>query len=243
MSQAHRDGSTHAERMEWERLEIEALERRARGDTEIVASGAKASATEEVSSEMIGSQVDTAESRVYDIDTDDDPEPDTDRETDREEDLYEDDEEDDDELDDDDDVIEEDCVSTKNIPYVGHRLHRILNEDDEMVKKREHDSMLDLDEEDDSDDDADDDPEPPASVEFFVIPPDDKEQGGLHLVIHGDWKEAWKNSGIPVYASFDDGETYDLAITASVLGELLNYHMTQVEEGDPDPNQSVNLPV
>lgn len=243
MSQAHRDGSTHAERMEWERLEIEALERRARGDTEIVASGAKASATEEVSSEMIGSQVDTAEPRVYDIDTDDDPEPDTDRETDREEDLYEDDEEDDDELDDDDDVIEEDCVSTKNIPYAGHRLHRILNEDDEMVKKREHDSMLDFDEEDDSDDDVDDDPEPPASVEFFVIPPDDKEQGGLHLVIHGDWKEAWKNSGIPIYASFDDGETYDLAITASVLGELLDYHMTQVEEGDPDPNQSIILPV
>ena len=221
MSQAHRDGSTHDERMEWERLEIEALERRARGDTEIVASGAKASATEEVSSEMIGSQVDTAEPRTYDIDPDDDPEPDTDRETDREEDLYEDDEEEEDEdSDDDDDDIEEDYVSTKNIPYAGHCLHRILNEDD-----------------------LDDEPEPPASIEFFVMPPDDKEQGGLHLVVHGDWKKAWRNSGIPVYASFDNGETYDLAITASVLGELFDYHMTQVEEGEPDPNQSITLPV
>lgn len=237
MSQAHRDGSTHDERMEWERLEIEALERRARGDTEIVISDAKASATEEVSSEMIGSQVDTAEPRTYDIDADDDPEPDTDRETDCEEDLYED--EDDDESDDDDDVIEEDCVSTKNIPYAGQHLHRILNEDDGK-KMPIHDPMVDTDDEDDLDDD---DPEPPASIEYFVIPPDDNDQGGLHLVIHGDWKEAWKNSGIPVYASFDNGETYDLAITASVLQELLDYHMTQVEEGDPDPNQSVIQPV
>lgn len=76
----------------------------------------------------------------------------------------------------------------------------------------------------------------PDRIEFSIIPsnPDNDEQdnAGIYLNIHGDFAKAWEKFGLPIFVSFDDNKTQELALNSTTMLNLLSRIIESIQETD-----------
>lgn len=82
---------------------------------------------------------------------------------------------------------------------------------------------------------------PQPEVEYSFVPVDiqngiqvNDDRAGIYLNIHGDFDEAWDNTGLPIYVSVDNGKTYNLALNTTVLSRILKRVIEDLQETDDE---------
>lgn len=148
-------------------------------------------------------------------------------------------------------VFEESVLALDEV-FPGELTQRILSAKQNPTKKSQEEIIQLFSEHvrtvlcvvEDEEDDAEQKPEPTPQldddtphIEYSLQPLAD--DVGLYMNIKGDFDDAWENSGIPIYVSFDNGVSYTLAVRSSVTKMILDKMIPdiieeQLEQQDED---------
>lgn len=71
-----------------------------------------------------------------------------------------------------------------------------------------------------------------AYIDYKIVEDQESSDCGIYLTIHGNFKDAWAKSGLSIYVSLDNGETFDNAISYSALETLLGKVVEVIQSFD-----------